>query len=70
MLLYSKHLGIDLKAHNIKIAHLVKKGKKQVIKSLNEIENPIGNTIFSKPEEQEIIQKSFKKINSLFPSNK
>ena len=61
-------IGIDLGADSIKVAHLAKKRNTKTIKSLYEIENPIGKIAFGIPEEKEAIRQCFAKINKIFPS--
>lgn len=62
-------MGIDLRADWIKIAHLVKRGNRSIIKGLYQIENPIGKTVFKNQHEQEIIRETLAKIRQKLPSN-
>jgi len=68
MLLKSSYLGIDLRADNIKVAHLVKKRNKNIIKNLYQIANPIGKTVFRNQQEQDAIRHVLIKIKEMLPS--
>lgn len=61
-------IGIDLGVDSIKVAHLTKKRNSKTIKSLYEMENPIGKITFTRPEEKDAIRQCFAKINKIFPS--
>lgn len=69
MLLESSYLGIDLGADSIKVAHLVKRGNKSIIKRLYQIKNPIGKTVFKNQQEQDIIRQVLSRIKETSPSN-
>ncbi|HHV18643.1 MAG TPA: pilus assembly protein PilM [Thermoanaerobacterales bacterium] len=69
MLFRASYLGIDLGAEKINAAQLVNKGNNKIIKSLYQMENPIGDTVFSKPKEKAAIRQCLAKINKKFPSN-
>ncbi|MDD4569447.1 MAG: pilus assembly protein PilM [Tepidanaerobacteraceae bacterium] len=67
MLLESSCVGIDLGTESIKAAYLVKRNNRIKTLDLYQMENPVGNTVFNTPKEQEIIKKCFMKINNIFP---
>jgi type IV pilus assembly protein PilM len=69
MLLGSSYLGIDLGTESINVVQLEKRGHKKTIKSLYQMENPIGSTVFNKPEEKDAMLHCLLKINKKFPSN-
>jgi len=67
MFLQSSYLGIDLRADSIKVAYLVKRGKKSKVKDLYETENPVGKVVFENQRDQDTIKKSLYKIKQKYP---
>lgn len=69
MFFKSSYLGIDIRADNIRVAHLVKRGNKNIIKGLYEIENPLGTTVFKTQQEQFAIKQVLAEIKQRLSSN-